>query len=52
MIPAEFNYEVADSVDHAHSLLESYGPEAKLETGKSHLSGFCNMIELPLKLAG
>jgi len=33
MIPAEFNYEVADSVDHALSLLDSYGPEAKLLAG-------------------
>ena len=33
MIPAEFNYEVADSVDHALSLLESNGPEAKLLAG-------------------
>jgi carbon-monoxide dehydrogenase medium subunit len=33
MIPAEFNYEVADSVDHALSLLESYGPDAKLLAG-------------------
>ena len=33
MIPAEFNYEVADSVDHALSLLAGYGPEAKLLAG-------------------
>src|SRR5437764_8322023 len=33
MIPAEFNYEVADSVEHALSLLESHGPEAKLLAG-------------------
>src|SRR5437667_7298003 len=33
MIPAEFNYEVADSVEHALSLLDSYGPEAKLLAG-------------------
>src|SRR5260370_41927932 len=33
MIPAEFNYEVADSVDHALSLLESCGPDAKLLAG-------------------
>ena len=33
MIPAEFNYEVADSVDHALSLLGSYGPDAKLLAG-------------------
>ena len=33
MIPAEFNYEVADSVDHALSLLASYGPDAKLLAG-------------------
>jgi carbon-monoxide dehydrogenase medium subunit len=33
MIPAEFNYEVADSVDHALSLLAGYGPKAKLLAG-------------------
>ena len=41
MIPAEFNYEVADSVDHALSLLDSYGPEAKLLQGL--LLGLCGL---------
>ncbi len=33
MIPAEFTYEVADSVDHALSLLAGFGPDAKLLAG-------------------
>src|ERR1700678_3730871 len=33
MIPASFEYEVADSVDHALSLLAEFGEDAKLLAG-------------------
>jgi aerobic carbon-monoxide dehydrogenase medium subunit len=33
MIPASFDYEVADSVDHALALLAEYGEDAKLLAG-------------------
>lgn len=33
MIPAQFEYEVADSVEHALSLLAGYGSDAKLLAG-------------------
>jgi LytS/YehU family sensor histidine kinase len=36
----------------AERLAVHYGPDAKLEAAKGERSGFCNIIELPLRFAG
>jgi carbon-monoxide dehydrogenase medium subunit len=48
-VPAQFEYEVADSVDEAISLLQQHGPESRLLAGGHSL---IPMMKLRLAFPG